>query len=165
MALIVEDGTGLANAESYISVAAADTRQSNNGMTNWATLQQSEKEAALRRATTYMEQAFRERWRGMRVHLGQALSWPRWNVIVDNFPVSASSVPPEVANACADLALKAAAGDLNTDLSPRVIRKKVGPIETEYDRFSPQRVRYPSIEMTLTPFLKGSSANVSTVRA
>lgn len=165
MALIPEDGTGLANADSYISVANADTRHANNGMTNWATLQTSEKEAAIRRATTYMEQAFRERWRGRRNHLTQALSWPRWGVMVDGFPVYPTIVPPEVAAACADLALKAAAGDLNADLTQGVIRKKVGPIETELDRFSPQRVRYPAIEMTLTPFLKVGSGQVMLSRA
>lgn len=165
MALIPEDGTGLSTADSYISVAAADTRHSNNGMTNWATLQTTEKEAAIRRATIYLEQAFRERWHGLRLHIHQALSWPRWNVMVDGFPVDPNSVPAEVANACADLALKAAAGDLNADLSARVIREKVGPIETEFDRFSPQRVRYPAIEGTLQPFLKGSSASMSLVRS
>lgn len=176
MSLIVEDGTGLSNAESYISVADASTRHANNGMTNWATLSTTEMEAALRRATTYMEQAYRERWKGLRLHMRvggsgqqleetQALSWPRWDVMVDGFPVSPNIVPTEVANACADLALKAAAGDLNLDLTRGVITEKVGPIETQYDRYSPQNVRYRSIDMMLAPFLKSSGANAMLVRA
>lgn len=165
MALIVETGAGIANAESYISVADATTRHANNGMTNWATLSTTEMEAALRRATVYMEQAFRERWRGRRSYFTQALSWPRWGVIVDGFPIYATVVPPEVAAACADLALKAAAGDLNADLTTRVVTKKVGPIETQFDRYSPQQVRYPSIEMMLRPFLKAGSSQAILQRA
>jgi hypothetical protein len=165
MALIVEDGTGLANAESYISVADAGTRHSNNGMTNWATLTLEEQEQALRRATQFMEQAFRERWHGYRRNFDQALSWPRWDVSVDEYPVRFDIVPREVAAACADLALKAAAGDLNADLTRGVVREKVGPIETEYDRYSPQAVRYRAIEMTLAPYLKGSNSTVGLVRS
>jgi hypothetical protein len=165
LALITEDGTGLANAESYISVADADTRLGNMGMTTWATLVQAEKEQALRRATAYIEQALRERWTGYRLHKSQALSWPRWYVVVDGYPIDPNVVPADVANATADLALKSAAGDLNEDLSPRVIRKKVGLIETEYDRYSPQSKRYRALEMALSPYLKGSSSNAMLVRA
>jgi hypothetical protein len=164
VALIVEDGTGLANADSYISVADTDTRMSNLGLTTWATLQTAEKEAALRRATQYMEQAFRENWNGYRLHKTQALSWPRWNVMVDGYPVDTTSVPVTVANACADLAFKAAAGDLNADLTRGVVRKKVGPIETEYDRYSPQSVRYRNVEMALAPYLTRSSACATLIR-
>jgi hypothetical protein len=165
MALITEDGTGKADAESYITVAAASTRLANLGLTNWATLSNAEMEQALRRATQFMLQAFRGRWTGFRRTSTQALDWPRYDVCVDGYPVAVDSVPTAVANACADLAFKAASGDLNADLARGVIREKVGPIETEYDRYSPQQVRYPAIEMTLSPFLKGASANVGLVRA
>jgi hypothetical protein len=165
VALIVEDGTGKADAESYVSVADADTRQANLGNTNWATLLTAEKEQALRRATLYIEQAYRERWTGYRLHKAQALSWPRWNVWVDGYPVDTDIVPPDVAHVCADLALKAAAGDLAPDLTRGIVRKKVGPLETEFDRFSPQSTRYRAIDMALSPYLKGSSAMASLVRA
>ena len=38
MALIVEDGTGLANAESYVSVADATTYHTNYGNTAWTAI-------------------------------------------------------------------------------------------------------------------------------
>lgn len=164
MALVVEDGTGKADAESYISVANADTRQAALGITNWATLITAEKEQALRRATAYMEQALRERWHGYRLNGTQALSWPRWYVIIDNFPVDPATVPAAVASACSDLAVKAAAGDLNADLARGVVREKVGPVDTEFDRYSPQSVRYRALEMALAPYLKGTSANMSLIR-
>lgn len=165
MALIVEDGTGLANADAYAAVADADTRLANLGMTIWAPLLQAEKEQAIRRATAYMEQAYRERWQGFRLHKLQALSWPRWNVWTDGYPVDPNIVPPVVAAACIDLAVKAAAGDLNGDLTRGVVRKKIGQLETEYDPHSPQSTRYRAIDMALMPFLRGSSASVGLVRA
>lgn len=166
MPLIVEDGSGRADSESYISVAAADTRHANLGNTNWTTLTTVEKEQALRRAALYMEQAYRDRWQGYRQTTTQALSWPRNSVVVDGFvTIDSDVVPAEVANACADLAFKAAAGDLNADLVRGVVRKKVGPLETEYDRNSPQSVRYRAIDMALAPFLKGSSAMMTLVRS
>lgn len=44
MALEVEDGSGKANADSYISVADADAYFAARGITLWATMQEVEKE-------------------------------------------------------------------------------------------------------------------------
>lgn len=165
MSLIVEDGTGLAAADAYVSAADADARHSSLGNTNWSSLTSDEKDQAIRRATLYMEQAYRSRWIGCRVHEAQALSWPRYDVFVDGYWIDSEAVPADIANACADLAFKAASGDLNADLTRGVVRKKIGPLETEYDRNSPQSVRYRAIDMVLAPYLKGSSAMASLVRA
>jgi hypothetical protein len=52
MALIVEDGTGLSNADSYISVADCDTYAGNYGLSSWlAETDNNNKEIALRVAT------------------------------------------------------------------------------------------------------------------
>lgn len=166
MSLIVEDGTGLTNSESYISVAGADTRQANLGNDTWAPLTTAEKEEALRRATQYMLQAYRQRWIGLRLSINQALDWPRWGVVIDEFyPVASNIVPTDIANACSDLAFKAAAGDLAPDLAQGVIRKKIGPIETEYNRGSPQFTRFRAIDMMLAPYLDSSGGMARLVRS
>lgn len=54
MALIVEDGTGLADAESYLSVADADTYHADRNNEAWQDYSTAEKEAALRKATQYI---------------------------------------------------------------------------------------------------------------
>lgn len=165
MALIVEDGTGRTDANAYVSVADATARMTALGNTNWADLTSTEMEQAIVRATGYMEQAYRSNWRGTRLLRDQALSWPRYGAIVDGWTIESTLVPLDVANACADLAFKAAGGDLNEDLTRSIIREKVGPLETEYSAFSPQSVRYRAIDMALTPYLRGGSMNVSLVRA
>lgn len=164
MALEVEDGTGKSNAESYISVADADARHTAFGNSAW-TGTDAVKEAALRRSTAYLEQAYRTRWTGQRKDLTQALSWPRYDVIVEGCWVASDSVPTDIANACADLALRALADDLAADTTRAVIREKVGPLETEYDANSPQATRYRAIDAMLAPYLTGGGAMVRLVRA
>lgn len=166
MALVPETGAGLANADSYISVEDATARHANLGNTAWAAAaSDTVREQALRLATIFMEQVYRSRWAGRRISATQALSWPRYDVCIDGYSVDSDIVPAEIANACADLALKALSGDLNADLTRGVVRKKVGPLETEYDRYSPQGKRFPAIDMSLAPYLTGSAANVPLERA
>ncbi|WP_022684555.1 DnaT-like ssDNA-binding protein [Sphingobium bisphenolivorans] len=164
MALVVETGEGLSNSESYISVAAADARHTAFGNSAW-TGEDAVKEAALRRATAYIEQAYRTRWTGQRKTQSQALSWPRYDVIVDGCFIASDSVPSDIANACADLALRALSADLAEDTTRAVIREKVGPLETEYDPNSPQGTRYRAIDAMLAPYLAGGGASVRLIRA
>lgn len=167
MALIVEDGTGLANSESYISVTDADTYHANRGNAAWAALITSAKEQALRQATDYMLQAYRDRWTGYRVKVSpmQALDWPRYGVEVDHFPVHFDIVPGDVADACAELALRASSGSLAPDLSQGVIRKKIGPIETEYNRGTAQYTRFRAVELRLSPYFQCSGSFARLQRA
>ncbi len=155
MALVVEDGTALANAESFASVAQADTRLASLGMTNWTLLSDPEKEQALRRATVYMENTYRSLWRGTRKTFDQALSWPRYDVEIEGFTVLNTFVPVEVVNACIDLAFRATSGDLNPDLGGSYPVKKtvIGPIEKEYDTTGSQIKSYRAVSMTLLPYL------------
>lgn len=164
MTLVVEDGTGLSTAESYISVADTDTRHTALGNTAW-TGTTAAKETALRVATEYMEQVFRQNWKGHRVDYDQALSWPRYGAVVDGFDVLSTIVPTDVANACADLALKSLSETLAPDLERGVKREKVGPLEVEYDTASPQAKRYRAINNALAAYLKGSPVMAGLVRA
>lgn len=164
MALIVEDGTGLSTSESYCSVAAANARHTALGNAAW-TGTDAAKEAALRRATAYMEQAYRNRWKGTKLLRAQALSWPRYGAVADGWDIDSTVVPADIANACADLALRALSADLNADLTRAVVREKVGPLETEYSAYGPEAVRYRSIDMALAPYLAGGGVTARLVRA
>lgn len=165
MTLITENGTGLANAESYISVADADARHAAFGNTAWATFDTSAKEVALRQSTSYMVQAYRERWAGCRVNSTQALDWPRYGVVVDGYSVASDSVPTDIANACADLALKASTAPLAPDIERAIIRDKTGPLETEWSPYASQVTRYRAIDGMLSPYLTGGGAMARLVRA
>lgn len=89
MTLIVEDGTGLATAESYLSVADWRTRAAAYGLayldptqpSTWlANTDTTLTEAALRRATTYLSACYYDQWAGAPLVGTQALDFPRVNI-------------------------------------------------------------------------------------
>lgn len=153
--LETEDGTGKASAESLITVADADTYFTGRGITNWATLSTAEKEQALRRATDYMEQVYGQKWKGARMTDTQALSWPRYDVCANGFDVGSDVVPVAVQRACAELALKAAAGALAPDVGRLAKREKVDVLEVEYESGAVPYVRYRAVDNLLAPYLDG----------
>lgn len=134
MAFLAEDGTGLAAANALCAVAFADEYFTDRGVTSW-TGASSAKEAALIRATDYVETRWGKRFKG-RVQFPdtpQALSFPRLGIDSDG------AVPVAIQKAVAEYALRALSGtalapDPVYDTSGRqsvMTRKKVGPIETE----------------------------------
>jgi hypothetical protein len=164
--LTVETGAGLANAESYCTVAFADQYHADRANDAWAALTTAQKEAYLRRATEYMLAVFRTRWKGERASATQALDWPRLDVVVDNFAVAADYVPIEVQKACALLALKAKDGELDPDVRDAAIKSvTVGPLSKEYfEQQVPARL-HRSVSDLLRPFLNGGENMVRLVRA
>lgn len=166
MAIIVEDGTGKSDAESYATVAYAITRHANLGNTAWALLTTEQQEQSLRLATEYLVQKYRSAIQGARKTSTQALDWPRYSVYVDGFLIPSDVVPVDWQNACCDLALKSSEGTLLADLERGVKREKVGPLETEFFEGSPESTRYQTIELMLQPYLSGrGSLNIEAVRA
>jgi len=162
MSLICEDGSIVTGAESYCSVADASAYHTARGNAAWAALaSDTVREQCLRKATDHMEQVYRSRWQGCRVGETQALSWPRYGVEVEGYAVDSDIVPTEIKNACAELALKASAAELNPDLTQGVAREKVGQIEVEYDKASPQFTRYRAIDALLSPYLKAGGGGCS----
>lgn len=180
MALTVEDGTAKADAESYASVADADSYHSLRGNTLWATMSTGEKEASLRRATDYMVQAYRLQFKGTRVSDSQALDWPRnfveredfayatlngYTYVGGNYYYPSNEVPAEVVQACCLAAFKAASGDLAPDIEPLATREKVGPIEIERAKGSSRVIRYQALDNILAPFLKRGGGTLMVTRA
>lgn len=164
MALIVETGAGLANSESYISVADADIYHAKRGCVPWATLTTTQKEEALIRATDYIEQAYSQNFYGLRVNSTQALSWPRYGVTLNGYSVSSDTIPQAIINATAELAYRAAQGNLAPDLTQAIKREKVDVLEVEYMDNSSQVVKYRAIDNLLSAMLKsGSNGYVKTV--
>lgn len=154
MAFVVEDGTGKSDANSYASVAEADSYVSLRGVTGWADLTTAEKQSALVKAADYLEATYRSGWQGRRVKSTQALSWPRLDVVVDDYPVASDTVPSPVKTAAIEMALKAGAGTvLLEDQGQRVIREKVDVIETEYAEFDDTTEQYVFVSRIVAPYL------------
>ena len=139
MTLTVEDGTGLAGADAFVSLADCTTYCTAHGLTDWTGQPSSPpdlKEAAIRRATSHLSNAFT--WKGYRLNgRSQALAWPRAGVRdQEGEDVASDEVPVEIVQACCEIAARelTTPGFMTPDvtLTDRVKREKVGPIETEY---------------------------------
>lgn len=170
MALITETGAALVNAESLCSVEAATAYHAKRGNAAWAALaSDAVRETMLLRATDYMEAVYKGQWAGMRKNAAQALSWPRYLVPIRDLPMRQfypdNVVPPQVVNACAELALRAIKGELAPDVKRLAKRVKVDVIETEYVDGASPYTRFRLIDKMLEPFLCGSDMNIRLVRA
>lgn len=124
MALVTEDGTGLATAESYVSVADADTYFTAQGNTAW-TGADALKEVALRKAATFLDATYR--YRGSRYTMEQGLDWPRVSVEwKDGFWLDDLDMPQALKDANCEGAVRALTAQLDPDIAkPGKIREEI----------------------------------------
>lgn len=132
MALIIEDGTIVANADSYITVieynAWADARFGATRTTRPA--DDTEAEALIYRAMDYFEA---QSFQGYTSIETQPLQWPRVGVYIDGYYVESTAIPKEVKTSLYELAYSEEQG--NSDLAPvgqKVKREKADVVEIEY---------------------------------
>lgn len=162
IAVIVEDGSIVANANSYGSVADADAYHTDRGNADWAALSPDEKAIRMIRATDYIDQRFGGRFIGLIINDEQMLAWPRLDTGTAafdyNFETELGVIPRKLKYACFEYALRAEtalAPDpvvTDTGVTTVTIKDKVGPIETEYVPVSSEVkiVRpYPGADMYL----------------
>ena len=153
--MIVEDGTGLSNADSFVSVAYADTYFSDRNITAWASL--TNKEALLIQATDYIEAVYSQSWKGTTLNDTQSLSFPR---IINDETV----YPDRLKKAVCELALKADSGSLLEDTEQRTIEESVGSITVKYAEFANQKTQYSFVYNLVSPYLLSSGASARLIR-
>jgi len=136
MALIIEDGTGVAGADAYADVTACSayaTAYYGSALTG----SNVDKEAAIRRATAYLNGLL---WKGTRT-LGRAqpLAWPRTGVTdCESLEIADDEIPQDLIYAQHELARAEfqSPGILTPAVSKAnatVVREKVDVLEVEYD--------------------------------
>ncbi len=155
MAFTVEDGTIVAGANSYVTVAYADTYNTDRGNAAW-TGDDAVKEAALIKATDYIEQKYAGRWISTPQSETQDLSWPR--------TFDAGVIPDRLMQAVCVLALESLSDDLNPVQDRAVKREKVDVIEVEYMDTAQNGKTRPAVDGLLRPYVSGSSLNARAVR-
>lgn len=153
MSFVVETGAGLANSNSYASVAAYKAYCDDRGMV-WAGQTDSQIQTYLVKSTDYIDQRFGLQFIGAQsLPDSQALEFPR-----DAF----SGVPVRLAHACIEYAFRVATNPLwnipvastGGILTQEI--KKVGPIETSksYMAGGPTIIAaYPPGDKLIRPFL------------
>lgn len=147
MALVLEDGTGLTNAESYVDVDYVDAYFLKRGITEWAGL--TNREQLIIRAMDYIENNYT--YQGTKLLSTQSLQFPR---LINGETV----YPIALKNAVCELALKANSGDLLQDTGKITIREKVGALEVEYDSNQDDLTSYNYVNKLLAPYLVSTSS-------
>lgn len=159
MALVVENGDGLANADAYVTVQEARSYITDNYPDEIIPALDATVEAAIRRATRFIDSfSFVGYPTNGRT---QSLAWPRTNVYdVRQDRISINEVPREVRRATCEAVIRElrAPGSLQPDFvaSDRVVREKVGPIETQYANSSSNRPDVPAINVYLRGLTSGA---------
>ena len=78
--MTIENGSGLAGADSYTAVSVADSYHLLRGNTSWGNAGVDAKSAALIRACDYLERMYGSLWPGARISKIQRLSFPRYGM-------------------------------------------------------------------------------------
>ena len=102
MTATIDATTGGANANSYLTVAAADTlTETMLGTLAWATATTDSKTRALITATRGLDTLG---WVGSKATTTQALDWPRTGVSCDGVDYDSTAIPAQILYATFDLA-------------------------------------------------------------
>ena len=147
MSLIIENGEGLSNSDSYVDVDYVDAYFLKRGINEWASL--TNREQLIIRAMDYIENSYT--YLGTKLVSTQALAFPR---VINGETV----YPIAIKNALCELALKANSGDLLQDTGKTTIREKLGPLETEYDPNQDDLTSYNYVNKLLAPYLVSTSS-------
>lgn len=165
MALIIEDGSQVANANSYSTLAELRAFALARGVTLSAV--DATLEASCLVAMDYLE-SFSNKFKGSKVSGTQSLQFPRLDLTVDGFSILSTVIHPALKKALGQLVVEIHNG---IDLTPTgdgkiLVREKVDVIENEWkpgnSSPTPALVKF---DMLLAPLLKNSTGGLSVSRA
>ena len=160
MSLTVEDGSGVAGADTYASVSYAQAYAAKRGITlPTGTGADAAIEILLIKAMDFIE-ALRADFQGSKVATDQALQWPRSDVYIDGNIAASDEIPEELLKAQVQAACEEHAnpGCLQANSDGReIIRERIeGAIETEWARTgdnNPQ-AQLLKVDALLAPLLR-----------
>ena len=145
--LVIENGQGLSNSESYVDESYVDAYFLKRGNTEWDSI--TNKESRIVLAMDFIENNYT--YLGTKLVSTQSLSFPR---LINGETV----YPIALKNALCELALKANSGDLLQDTGKTTIREKVGTLEVEYDANQDDLTSYNYVNKLLAPYLVSTSS-------
>ena len=135
----------------YLSLADADQYFLDRGNTDWSGDTTANRESALIKAVDYLDNQYK--FKGNTSVYDQVLSWPRAGVSDgDGRIIGSTEYPTKLKNAQCELALNALSEDLFKDVPPggQVVKQKVGPLETEFNPYSPTQSTFQSVNRLLS---------------
>ncbi|WLJ71190.1 hypothetical protein [Sphingomonas phage Birtae] len=157
MALIVEDGSGIANANTYADLDFIRAYATARGVSL------SDDDAVLEPVVMNVMDFIESRsFNGTRIYI-DGLSFPRAGIAIDGVSIPANVIPSQLMRAEAQLVIDVAITGVELlpsgNSEPIVKREKVGPLETEF--FAPDAIGAadtPLASALLAPFIRGQGA-------
>lgn len=162
MTLIVETGAIVAGAESYISVAYADTYWANRSVPNWDG-STANKEAALRAATQFIDATYQ--FQSVMQLADQPLQWPRSGFIGrSGRQYEPNTIPDCIKHATAELAREWVLNGAfvpTLDRGGDIKRVQAGSVSVEWSDKAPGSKSFPFVSRLLSDVLQGGSSGLS----
>ena len=160
--LVVENGTGLPDANSYCDLDYAVEYCTMKGYTDWLKLTENQQKIFIIRGTEFVDNFYT--WKGIRHRQSQSMAFPRDDIYDDDrYPVD--GIPDKLKKACIEAAFLNASSSANTlfstkDENGKVKKQKVDTLEVEYfnaeqSGLSAADVDYKTIYDILNKLLKG----------
>ena len=152
--MIVEDGTGLTDSNSYVSVVFADDYFSARGVSEWSVLTTEQKEALLIKATDFIDNIYQ--WNGKRQFKTQALRFPRVE-IRDYEGTEIKGIPTCLKQAVCDASLIANSGELfqTQEANGQVVSEKIGELAFTYANGKKETVTSATLYDSINTKLRG----------
>jgi hypothetical protein len=130
MALIIEDGSQVVNANSYVTDAEYTDYATLKGLTVGANA--AKREVELLRAMDYL-QGFEASMQGTRASSTQGVSFPRYNVVLYSYLLASDFIPKELKNSQFEAAAYAHTGTLTpNEAIKNVSKERLGDLEVNY---------------------------------
>lgn len=154
MAIVVEDGTEVSGANSYVTEAELTAYATARGITL-----AGDTEQLLIKAMDYIEGLS---YKGTKVTSTQALQWPRIGVVIDGYVNSSDNIPTELKNGEMETAVAIDGGeDPLADIPRTTTKSTVGPISVEYATGSSSTTIVRKINNQLRKLLANGSNGTS----
>lgn len=161
--LIIEDGSGVSNANSYVDLDYAIEYCTMKGYTDWLSLSENEQKINLIRGTEFVDNYYT--WKGYAKTPTQSMAFPRVDIYdINRFRVE--GIPEKLKKACIEAAWLNTSSSSETlfstkDENGQVKRQKVDSLEVEYFSTSNNvssvnsQVDYTTLYDILNKLLKG----------
>lgn len=150
MALIIEDGSGVANANSYVTTAEWDTWATARGIAHSHSA--SKIEELILTAMDYIEA---QNFLGRKATDAQSLQWPRTEVYIDSYSVNSDEIPKELKNSVYEVTRTVSDGNFALSAKDRqTTQEKIGDITVTYKNNAGMKKETPAVRSALRKIIK-----------
>lgn len=165
MALIIEDGTIVAGANSYVTDVEYVAYALARGIS--LSVDQTVRETDLVSGRDNLDYNYEHKLQGERVSCEQELAWPRYDVYLHGCYIASNSIPDQLKSAQMELAIESQNNILYKSTDGEVKKKssQVGSLKIEnFEGNSSKQPYHAKANMIIKPFLESSVNGIALER-